>query len=93
VGAGERPAAFAAGNGTGAPRQALIDPLLGKPPKDKLDGGEADDGGQDFREVLKVLGSMPIASEPGEGAHALPVALPLASDRNSAGTSQVSGER
>ena len=55
---------FAARNGTGAPRQALIDPLLGKPPKDKLDGGEADDGGQGFREVLKALGEMPIASEP-----------------------------
>ena len=53
---------FAAGNGTAAPRLALIDLLPGKltysakPPQGKLDGGEGDEGGQGFREVLKVLG-------------------------------------
>ncbi len=46
---------FAAGNGTGAPRPALIDLLPGKPPEGKLDGGEGDEGGHGFREVLKSL--------------------------------------
>jgi hypothetical protein len=35
-------ATFAAGNGTGAPRQALIDLLPGEPPEGKLDRGEGD---------------------------------------------------
>ena len=65
---------FAAGNGTAAPRLALIDLLPGKltysakPHQGKLDGGKGDEGGQGFREVLKVLGETPVASEPGEGA-------------------------
>src|SRR6516162_4053699 len=62
---------FAAGNGTGAPRQALIDLLPGKPPEGKLDRGEGDEG---FREVLKVLGETPVASEPGGGAFHHPAA-------------------
>jgi hypothetical protein len=34
----------------------------------KLDGGEGDEGGHGFGEVLEVLGETPVASEPGEGA-------------------------
>jgi hypothetical protein len=40
----------------------------GKPPEGQLDGGEGNEGGQGFGEVLEVLGEMPIAAEPGEGA-------------------------
>src|SRR6266446_4939337 len=65
---------FAAGNGTGAPRPALVDLLPDRPPEGKLDGGEGHEGGQGFREVLKVLGETPVASEPGEGAFHHPAA-------------------
>jgi hypothetical protein len=56
------------GDGTGAPRPALIDLPPVKPPEGKLDGGEGDEGGEGFREVLKVPSETPVASEPGEGA-------------------------
>jgi hypothetical protein len=46
VGGGERlsteptTAVFTAGNGTGTPRPAIVDLLLGKPPEGELDGGK-----------------------------------------------------
>jgi len=55
VGAGERPFTEPAAAVRRKQRdRRAIDLLLGKPPEDKLDGGEADDGGQVFR-VLKSL--------------------------------------
>ena len=59
---------FGAGNTTGAPRTAFVDLRPSKPPEGKLDGGEGDEGSPGFREVLKVLREVPVASEPGEGA-------------------------
>jgi hypothetical protein len=32
----------------------------GKPPEGKLDGGDGDEGGQGFDEVLEVLGKTPV---------------------------------
>jgi hypothetical protein len=46
---------FAVGNGTGGPRQALIDLLPGNSPEGKLDEGEMTNVAR-AREVLKVLG-------------------------------------
>src|SRR6516164_10606900 len=46
----------------------------GKPPEGELDGSEGHEGGQGFGEVLKVLGEMPAASEPGGGAFHHPAA-------------------
>jgi hypothetical protein len=43
------------------------DQCPGKPPEGKLDGGEGNDGGQGFGEVLEVLGDTPASSELGEG--------------------------
>jgi len=65
VGAGERlfsepTTAVRRRHRKGAPRPALIDLLPGKPPEDKLDGGEGDEGGQGFREVLQVLAETPV---------------------------------
>jgi hypothetical protein len=40
---------FAAGNGTGVPRPALIDLPPGKPPEGKLDGSEGNGGGSGSR--------------------------------------------
>lgn len=37
------------------------------PPKGQLDGGERDEGGEDFGEVLEeILGETPFAPEPGK---------------------------
>src|SRR5271166_4662613 len=62
-------------------------PTPGKPPAGKLDGGEGNEGGQGFGQVLEVLGETPVSSKPGEGAldhpaarhddEALPVVAPL----------------
>ena len=52
--------AVAAANGTGAPRQALIDYFPGKPPEGELDRGEGDEGGQSFGKALELLGGPPI---------------------------------
>jgi hypothetical protein len=43
--------------------------LIGKPPEGQLDGSEGNEGGQSFREVLKILGETPrgIASRCGGG--------------------------
>ena len=43
---------FAAGNGTGAPRPALIDLLPGNPPEGQLDGGGGDEGLGKFSKSL-----------------------------------------
>src|ERR1700720_4554774 len=42
--------------------------FVGKPPEGQLDGSEGNEGGQSFREVLKILGETPVSPEPGEGA-------------------------
>jgi len=50
-----------------------------------LDGGERDEGGQGFGNVLKVLGEPPVLSEPGERALGQPatVGLPFMSSLRS----------
>src|ERR1700724_2108936 len=39
-----------------------------EPPEGQLDGGERNEGGQGFGEILEVLGKTPVSAEPGEGA-------------------------
>jgi hypothetical protein len=44
------------------------DPLPGKPPEGKLDGGEGARVSARFLKVLEVLDETPVVSESGEGA-------------------------
>jgi hypothetical protein len=40
----------------------------GERPDSELAAGEGNEGGQDFGEILEVLGETPVSAEPGEGA-------------------------